>query len=89
MKYAMNHQYKFTNWEWAYLCGFFKSVSGICVEIASIGIICSSSDAISIGQNFIALFIVTDFDDIVVQSLLNESYRKMLEPEFYNETLKV
>lgn len=75
MKYAMNHWYKFTQWEWAYFCGFFKSLSGICVEIASIGIICSSSDAISIGMNFIALFIVTDFDDIVVNSLRNENFR--------------
>ena len=87
MKYAANHPYKFVRYRWAFTCGYFKAIAGILVEVASIGVICAADNTIEIGMNFIALAIVADFDDIVLQSMKSESYRLLMENQFIEKAL--
>lgn len=57
------------------------------MEFASIGIICSADDTISIVFNFIALAIIAEFDNFVFDSLKNESFKMLTEREFCKRVL--
>lgn len=82
MKYSINHRYKFKKYFWAFLCGYFKSISGISVELVSIFVICAASNIIDVAMNFIALAVIADFDDIVYSSLKSESFSLLLDSGF-------
>lgn len=68
MKYALNHRYKFHRYFLAFLCGYFKALSGLLVELVSIFVICAAPNIVEVTMNFIALAIIADFDDIVFAS---------------------
>jgi hypothetical protein len=82
MKYAINHRYKFKRYFWAFLCGYFKCISGMSVELVSILVICAAYNIIDVTFNFIALAVIADFDDIVFASMRSESFSLLLTTEF-------
>ena len=59
------------------------------IEIASIFVICSATDTISIIFNFIALAILCDFDGFVYESIKNESFKLLIEEEFVNYATQI
>ena len=48
------------------------------IEIANLLVICASSDTLGIVQNFVAIVIVTEFDNFVYESMREESFRQLL-----------
>lgn len=89
MKYCLNHPYNFKNYQIAWFAGFLQFASCINVEFASIGIICSADDTISIVFNFIALAIIAEFDNFVFDSLKNESFKMLCDREFAKRVLVI
>lgn len=82
MKYAVNHRYKFENYQVAYLAGLLQTISCLSVELANIGVICGANDTISIVFNFIALAIIAEFDNYVYGSMKNESFKELCDKKF-------
>jgi len=89
MKFACNHSYKFKLFGVAWLCGFLQTVSCLCVEVANIGVLCGANDTIDVVFNFIALAIITDFDNLVFSSMKGEAFRELIIEDFCSEVLKI
>ena len=68
IKYAINHPYMFHSWFVAYLVGFMQASATIFVEIISVIVICLQQDPMDIVFNFIALSVITQFDDFIYES---------------------
>ena len=63
MKYASNHHWRFRNWTWAYFIGFCQfSVLVIC-EAANLIILTTNHSMLDIIMNFLAIIVITEFDD--------------------------
>jgi hypothetical protein len=89
MKFACNHDYKFSNYFIAWGSGFLQVTATLSIEIVSIGVICSAIDPISIIQNFISLAILVEFDIYVYESIKNESFKELVEKEFVLKVCKI
>ena len=63
MKYAMNHPWKFRNWQAGYYIGFMQMFVVISVEVVNMAILITNNTIVEILMNFLALVIITDFDD--------------------------
>ena len=76
MKFAMNHSWRFRNWRWAYFIGFAQMLMVISVETVNVIILCSNDTVMSIIMDFLALVIISDFDNFYVASLCSPSLQK-------------
>ena len=82
MKYAVNHPYRFDRYDYAWLAAFFQFTSSLIIEITNLLVICCFSDTLSLVSNFIALVIVAEFDNYVLASMNDETFRLLLEQQF-------
>ena len=89
MKFTLNHDYLFQNYATTWFVGLFQYTSALGVEIASIGVICTALDPISIVFNFIALAIIAEFDNYVYSSMKNESMKELIEKKFVKRVLVI
>lgn len=87
MKFAINHHYYFVNYRLAFLFGFLQATVTAMVEINNIFIIMFSISPVGIGENFIALAIIADFDNFIFQSMKNECMKKLIQDEGTQEKL--
>ena len=65
MKYVVNHMWKFKNPTRAYLNGFFQATIVIVVTFLNYYLILASETVVDVILNFIALEIITQFDDFI------------------------
>ena len=65
MKYALNHPKNFISSEKAFMMGFLQSFLTASVETINVLIILQSVTTQDIVFNFIAVAIISDFDDFV------------------------
>jgi hypothetical protein len=63
MKYALNHPWRFENWKIAFLSGFLQASIIIVIEMVNFLSILSSYAVLDIVMNFLALVVISDFDD--------------------------
>ena len=69
MKYANNHTWKFRSWRYAYLIGFGQLLMVISVEFINLILLCENDTVMDIIMDFLALVIISDFDEYYVASL--------------------
>lgn len=78
MKYAMNHYWKFDSWFTAFLVGFFQMLVLMSVEFVNMAVLLSIHDIIEIIMNFLALVIITNFDEFFFATDHHEKLFKLL-----------
>ena len=78
MKYSTNHHWKFSNYLWAFFIGFAQLSMVIFVEIVNILILCSNYEVMSIIMDFLALVIISDFDNFFVATLKTDRIYNLL-----------
>lgn len=69
MKFALNHYYRFENPWMAYLAGFLQAVSIFVIEIVNFFVILTSQSYLEVVMNFMALAIISEFDNAFYISL--------------------
>lgn len=90
MKYAVNHPWRFANWRLAYFAGFLQATAVIFNEMINILAILYSTDVMSVVMNFLALVVISDFDDFFYGGLRNESWKEFLTDQAtYGELLMI
>ena len=71
MKYASNHHWKFKQWWTAYFVGFMQFSILIACEYVNLIILTSNHSMLDILMNFMAIIVITEFDDhffLIIQS---------------------
>jgi hypothetical protein len=71
------------------MCGFCQTMSCLLVEVANVGVLNGANDTIDIVFNFIALAIITDFDNLVFSSMKGEVFRELITEDFTVDVLKI
>ena len=69
MKYANNHTWKFRSWRYAYLIGFCQLIMVFSVEFINLILLCENDTVMDIIMDFLALVIISDFDEYYVAAL--------------------
>ena len=89
MKYALNHRHAFLSYKQAFLMGFLQSFMTISVESVNVFIILQSNTTQDIVFNFIAVAIISDFDNFVFSSLSHEPMKEIVNPENSENFLQI
>ena len=63
MKYALNHPWKFDNWYNGYSVGLHQLFVLVFVEFVNLAVLLTNDTIMDIIMNFLALVIISDFDD--------------------------
>lgn len=63
MKYALNHPWKFRSWSMAYRVGLSQMLIVISLEVVNMAFMMTSDTITDIIKDFLALLIISDFDD--------------------------
>ena len=79
MKYAVNHPYKFRKWYVAYLIGLTQFSVLVTVELVNLIVLVSNNSIEDILMNFLALIVLTDFDNFLFITVRKELLAKLLE----------
>lgn len=87
MKYAVNHRYMFKNQVNAFMFPFMQFTITTMIEICNLVVILASNDPINIVLNFVAICIVSEFDNLVFASMRNEHCLKMLHDNAIGEKI--
>lgn len=87
MKYALNHRNKFSSYKNAALMGFLQAFMTIAVETVNVLVILQSNTTQDIVFNFIAVAIISDFDNFVFSSLSHEKLKELVLEETASELL--
>lgn len=69
MKFALNHDYRFTDYKIAFLAGFLQSLILFIIEMVNIACILTANSILDVVMNFMALAIIADFDDVFYTAL--------------------
>ena len=72
MKYACNHDWKFSNYFIAWLCGFLQVVSVVIVESVNFAALLTNTTILDIIMNFLALVVIADFDNYFFSAVKND-----------------
>ena len=73
MKYANNHTWKFRSWGYAYLIGFGQLLMVVSVEFINLILLCENDTVMDIIMDFLALVIISDFDEYYVTALEDDA----------------
>lgn len=84
MKYAMNHPWKFTSWFNAYLIGFTQMLVIFSVEIVNLMVLLTIPSVTEIIMNFLALVIISEFDDYFFTTVEFSPLAKLIKDEEYD-----
>jgi len=63
MKYSVNHYWKFSNYNTAFLAGFFQVTAMVLITLINYAVITIESTVIDVAKDFTALYIVAEFDN--------------------------
>ena len=91
MKFSLNHTYKFSSWTWAYFIGLSQFLMVVAVEVVNVVILCTNQNVMDIIMNFLALVIISDFDNFFVATLKSDPVYQMLvdDHDTVKEALKI
>jgi len=79
MKYAVNHRHAFLDYKKAFMMGFLQSFLTIGVETVNLLVILQSNTTQDVVMNFIAVAIISDFDNFVFSSLRNSPLKELVD----------
>ena len=74
MKFANNHPWLFRSWMQAYFIGFMQFIVVMVVEIVNLVILTTNNTVMDIIMNFLALVILSEFDDYFLTTVENEVF---------------
>lgn len=63
MKHSVNHYWKFSNYNTAFLAGFFQVTAMVLITLINYSVITIESTVIDVAKDFTALYIVAEFDN--------------------------
>lgn len=89
MKYVLNHPYRFTHWQIAYMCAFMQALVVITVEITCMLIVLTSYDPLDTVFNFVGLTVITEFDNYCFESIQTEPLKLLTGEELAERVLPV
>ena len=78
MKYANNHPWLFRSWKTAYMIGFCQFLVVFIVELVNLAILTTNNTVMDIIMNFLALVIISEFDDYFLATVENEIFEQAL-----------
>ena len=79
MKYSINQYYKFTDFWVVFLVYVFRFFIILGIEIANILVIIASNTLGEVVQNFVALAIITQFDDFFYENITIDVIKELLD----------
>ncbi len=89
MKYTLNHTWRFENWHLAFLCGLLQTIVIGLVEIVNFIAIMSSGTVVNVVMNFLALVVISEFDDFFYQALGEDDCKIYLSDPAFGEVVKI
>ena len=81
IKYSVNHPWKFSNPQMAFLAGFLQVTSMVLISVINYVAILISPTILEIAKNFTALLIISEFDDIFGTGMRKEKAKEVCEDE--------
>ena len=84
MKYAMNHPWKFNSWFNAFLIGFTQMLVIFSVEIVNLMVLLTNPTVMETIMNFLALVIISEFDDFFFTTVEFSPLAKLILEEEYD-----
>lgn len=79
MKFALNHHYRFGDYKIAFLSGFMQATMIFVVETVNFITILTSNSMGDIVKDFMALAIISEFDDFFYGALGDDENKTFLE----------
>ena len=83
MKYSLNHPWKFSSWTSAFSVGWMQLIIVFSVEFVNLAILNTNNTIMDILMNFLALVIISDFDDYFFMTTSNEPISKIISGGTY------
>jgi len=81
MKYSINHPWKFNNWWSAFSVGLYQFIIIVMVEFVSMMVLLLQQSVLDVLMNFLALTVLTQFDDYLFMSLHDDPVSKLIKDE--------
>ena len=78
MKYSMNHPWKFRSWVAAFFVGFAQMSVIFLVEAVNLAILLTNNTILDVIMNFLALVIISEFDDYFFLAVRTEPLCKLI-----------
>ena len=78
MKYSINHPWKFESWWGAFNVGLFQFCILVMVEFVSLMVLLLQQTVLDVLMNFLALTIITEFDDYLFQTLYKDPISRLI-----------
>ena len=78
MKYANNHPWKFRDWKAAFGVGFMQFFAVVTVEVVNLMTLQTNNTIMDTIMNFLALVIISEFDDYFFMTVANEPFHKLI-----------
>ncbi len=79
MKYSINHPWKFTSWWGAFNVGLWQFCILVLVEFVSLMVLLLQDSVLDVLMNFLALTIITEFDDYLFQTLYKDPISDLIK----------
>ena len=79
MKYAMNHPWKFFNWQRAYRIGLMQMLIVLSLEFVNLSFLLTNYTISDIIKDFLALLIISEFDDYFFLTVDKTMLGKMIK----------
>lgn len=83
MKYAMNHPWKFNQWHKAFAVGFWQMTILSSVEFVNMMILLTNQNIVDTLMNFLALTVISEFDDYYFSTIQNDPLCKLISDGEY------
>ena len=79
MKYALNHPWKFRSWVMAFMIGLVQAMVIILIETVNLTVLLTSNTIMDIIINFLAILILSSFDDFFFLTVSHLPLGKLLK----------
>lgn len=90
MKFSLNHHYRFENYLIAFLSGLLQTLSILAIEVVNFIMILTTQTYLDVVMNFMALLIISEFDDSFYSALGKTPVKEIIEtPENYEDLYKI
>ena len=89
MKYALNHPWKFNNYQIAWFCGFMQVCNVFIVEFVNFAALLTNFTIIDIIMNFLALVVIAEFDEYFFSALKNDPLLDIVTGEGFYENFLI
>lgn len=90
MKFALNHDFRFDSPYIVFLSGFMQATSIFVIEIVNFIVIMSSTTYLDVVMNFMALYVISEFDDVFYNAISNIDRKALItSPDDFEDLYKI